>query len=74
MYGQDLYFVISVGVVMYVFLVVAMILERIFDWWEVITIPIMDIGIWKMVKTMLISTMTYNAGRLRRFVKDVGTV
>ena len=74
MYGQDLYFVISVGIVMYVFLVVAMILERIFDWWEVITIPIMDIGIWKMVKTMLISTMTYNAGRLRRFVKDVGTV
>ena len=59
MYGQDLYFVTVVAIIGFVFLVVAMILERIFDRWEVITIPIMDIGLWKMVKTILISTTKY---------------
>ena len=71
MYGQDLYFVTVVAIIGFVFLVVAMILERIFDRWEVITIPIMDIGLWKMVKTILISTKTYNAGRFGKPVRDV---
>jgi hypothetical protein len=31
MYGQDLYFVTAVAVIGFVFLIVAMILERIFD-------------------------------------------
>ena len=31
MYGQDLYFVIAVSIVGFVFLIVAMVLERIFD-------------------------------------------
>ena len=31
MYGQDLYFVVAVSIVGFVFLIVAMVLERIFD-------------------------------------------
>ena len=37
MYGQDLYFVTAVAVVGFVFLIVAMVLERIFDRWKVLS-------------------------------------
>ena len=37
MYGQDLYFVIAVSIVGFVFLIGAMILERIFDRWKVLS-------------------------------------
>ena len=37
MYGQDLYFVTAVAVVGFVFLVVAMVLEQIFDRWKVLS-------------------------------------
>ena len=37
MYGQDLYFIVAVSVVGFIFLVAAMVIERIFDRWKVLS-------------------------------------
>ena len=73
MYGQDLYFVTAVWFIGMIFVVGALILERIFDRWSHITIPTLDTMIWPMT-IVLTSTMKYNAGRSRKPVKDVVTV
>ena len=50
MYGQDLYFVTVVAIIGFIFLVIAMVLERIFDRWKVLSRQP-----WQMTKNLLYS-------------------